>query len=182
MSQIRVHQNRNRVRLGYEEEKAWRGFYQHVGNPDIATEVLKELDADEEMKRAHLALYMSCKQTLRTTKNRQARNRRIGYFVRWLAEKVCVTPWRVVMGWLRQSGDVAVECLPEIRKEPAARQVGQFSNEVEFAQAKATFDAKEEKGTNDAAEAKEATGATEAKEATPSPSGAKKKSASKASG
>lgn len=140
MSQVRMHhQNRNRVRLGYEEEKAWRGFYHNVRNPDVAMEILKELDADAEMKRAHLALYMSCKQTQRIDKSRKARNQRIGQFVRWLADKFCMAPWRVIMGGLRGSRDVAVECLPEVRKEPATRQIGQLARDAEFKQEKAAF-------------------------------------------
>lgn len=147
MSQIRVHHNhnRNRVRIGGEEEKAWRGFYRDAGNPDVAEEIIKELNADEEMKRAHLALYMSCKQTLRINKSRQARNRRIGQFVRWLAGKLCVAPWRFIFGWMRRGRDVAVECLPEVRKEPAEHKVEHLGKEGEFAQAKATFDATEAK-------------------------------------
>jgi hypothetical protein len=145
MSNIRVHHNnRKRVGLGFEEEKAWRGFYQRYSNPDVAIEILKELDADDEMKRAHLALYMCCKESLRTAKSRQARNQRIGQFVRWLADKVCMTPWQVIKGWLRGSRDVAVECLPEVRKEPAARQVERLGKEGEFAQAKTAFDGQAE--------------------------------------
>lgn len=144
MSNIRVHHNnRKRVGLGYEEEKAWRGFYQRYSNPDVAIEILKELDADDEMKRAHLALYMCCKESLRTAKSRQARNQRIGQFVRWLADKVCMAPLRVIKGWLRGSRDVAVACLPEVRKEPAAHQVDRLGKDGDFAHAKAAFDAQD---------------------------------------
>jgi hypothetical protein len=151
MSQIRIHSNRKRSGMFYEEEKAWRGFYQRVTNPDIAVEILHQLDADEEMKRSHLALYLCCKETLRTAKSRQARNKRIGQFVRLLAEKLCVAPWRAIKRWLRNGGEVVVECLPEVRREPAVHQAERLGKDGDFAQAKAAFD------TQDAQNAQNAT-------------------------
>lgn len=139
MTQVRSHSPRKRSGVYSEEEKAWRGFYQRVGNPDIAVEILHQLDADADMKRSHLALYLCCKESLRTQKARQARNKRIGQFVRWLADKVCAAPFRAVRRCLHQSGDMAVECLPEIRKEPAVRQVARLAEQTEFAQAKSDF-------------------------------------------
>jgi hypothetical protein len=140
MTQVRSHSPRKRSGVYSEEEKAWRGFYQRVGNPDIAVEILHQLDADADMKRSHLALYLCCKESLRTQKTRQARNKRIGQFVRWLADKMCVAPLQTVWRWLHQGRDVAVECLPEIRKEPAVRQVDRLARDAEFAQAKSDFD------------------------------------------
>ena len=140
MTQVRSHSPRKRSGVYSEEEKAWRGFYQRVGNPDIAVEILHQLDADADMKRSHLALYLCCKESLRTQKTRQARNKRIGQFVRWLADKMCVVPLRTMWRWLHQGRDVAVECLPEIRKEPAVRQVDRLARDAEFAQAKSDFD------------------------------------------
>jgi hypothetical protein len=68
-----------------EEERAWVGFYKRVGrDPAIATEVMAQLESDPEMKRTHLALYLCCKESLRRHKARQARNKRIGQFVRGL--------------------------------------------------------------------------------------------------
>ncbi len=74
MSQEKIHRPRSR-RSGVhvEEEKAWISFYRHVGNPAIATEVMHQLESDLEMKRAHLALYLRCKESLRMQKARQAR-------------------------------------------------------------------------------------------------------------
>lgn len=141
MPQVRSHNPRKRPGVYSEEERAWRGFYQRVGNPDIAVEILHQLDADADMKRSHLALYLCCKESLRTQKTRQVRNKRIGQFVRWLAGNVCVVPFRAMWRWLRRGRDVAVECLPEVRKEPAVRQVGRLANDAEFAQAKSDFTA-----------------------------------------
>jgi hypothetical protein len=67
--------------IEHEEERAWVGFYQRVrSDAAIATEVMAQLDADPEMKRRHLALCLCCKQSLRTHKARQQRDKRIGQF------------------------------------------------------------------------------------------------------
>jgi hypothetical protein len=123
-----------------EEEKAWISFYRRVGNPDIAAEVMHQLESDPEMKRAHLALYLRCKESLRAQKARQARHRRIGQFVRMLCGVVFMTPVTAIQKLLRQSGAIAVECLPEIRKEPAVRQVKNLARDTEFAQSQSEFD------------------------------------------
>lgn len=140
MPEVRSHNSRKRSSVYSEEEKAWRGFYQRIGNPDIAVEILHQLDSDADMKRSHLALYLCCKESLRTHKARQIRNKRIGQFVRWLAGALFVAPVQIMRRWLHQSGDIAIECLPETRKEPAVRQVAGLTKEAEFAQAKSAFD------------------------------------------
>jgi hypothetical protein len=141
MSQVKPRSSRSR-RFGvdFEEEKVWISFYRGVGNPAIAVEVMNQLDIDEEMKRRHLALYLRCKESLRMQKSRQARNKRIGQFVRMVCHAVLVVPFATILKWLRLSRDLGVECLPEVRKEPAVRQVGHLSKEAEFAQAQSSFD------------------------------------------
>ena len=122
-----------------EEERAWVTFYRRVGHDaTIAAEVLTQLEADPEMKRTHLALYLCCKESLRSHKARQARNKRIGQFVRWLCTGLFAVPARL----LRRGGDVALECLPETAKEPAAHQVRRLTREAEFTRAQAAFDPK----------------------------------------
>jgi hypothetical protein len=141
MSQEKIHRSRvRRTGTDREEEKAWISFYRRVGNPAIATEVMHQLESDPEMKRTHLALYLRCKETLRTQKARQARNKRIGQFVRMLCGVLLVAPVIALRRWLRQSGELAVACLPEVRKEPAVRQVRGLAQETEFAQAQSAFD------------------------------------------
>ena len=141
MSQERSNRPRSkRFGVDYEEERAWVSFYRNVGNPAIATEVMNQLESDPEMKRTHLALYLRCKESLRTQKARQARNKRIGQFVRMLSNAVFVVPVIAIQRLLRQSGDIAVECLPEVRKDPAVRQVGRLIREPDFAQAQTAFD------------------------------------------
>jgi len=138
MSQEKSHRAR-RFGVAFEEEKVWIGFYRRVGNPAIAAEVMHQLESDPEMKRTHLALYLRCKESLRTQKGRQARNKRIGQFVRMLSNTVFVTPASAILRLLRHGGDMAVECLPEVRKDPAVRQVSRLTQEPEFAQAQAAF-------------------------------------------
>jgi hypothetical protein len=128
-----------RFGVEFEEERAWVTFYRRVGHDvTIATEVMNQLEADPEVKRKHLALYLCCKESLRSHKARQARNKRIGQFVRWLCSGLLAAPARL----LRRGGDMALECLPETAKEPAAHQVRRLTRETEFARAQAAFDPK----------------------------------------
>ncbi|MBA4175427.1 MAG: hypothetical protein C0505_02510 [Leptothrix sp. (in: Bacteria)] len=129
-----------RACVASEEERAWVTFYRRVGHDlAIATEVLAQLDADPEMKRAHLALYLCCKESFRLHKARLARNKRIGQFVRWLCHGLFVRPVQALRHAGRQGGNLAVECLPEPVKEPAVPQVRQLTREPEFAQAASAF-------------------------------------------
>lgn len=124
----------------FEEERAWVSFYRRVrADVAIATEVLAQLEADPESKRAHLALYLCCKESLRVHKVRNARNKRIGMFVRWLCHGAFVVPMHGLRRALRLSGDIAVECLPEPGKEPAVPQVRRLASDPEFANAAAGF-------------------------------------------
>lgn len=68
--------------VALEEERVWVGFYRRVGNPAIAAEVIQHLDADADQKRAHPALYLRCKESVRKKKARQARTQRIRRFMR----------------------------------------------------------------------------------------------------
>ena len=140
MSQEKIHRSRSR-RFGvdFEEENAWVSFYRRVGNPAIATEVMNQLESDPEMKRRHLALYLRCKETLRTQKARQTRNKRIGQLVRMLSSAMFVAPVIAIQQLLHQSGELAVECLPEVAREPATRRVRSLTKEAEFAQAQSEF-------------------------------------------
>jgi hypothetical protein len=130
---------RKRFGVDHAEEKAWIGFYRRVGDPVVAAEILHELQSDPEMKRAHLALYLRCKESLRANKVRLARNKRIGQCVRLLCSAVFLTPARAVNRLLHRSTDLAVECLPELAAEPAARQVRKLTVEAEFAQERSAF-------------------------------------------
>src|SRR6218665_709210 len=96
-----------------EEERAWVEFYQRVRSDAVlAAEVLAQLDKDAEMKRSHLALYLSCKESLRREKAREARNKRIGYFVRHLGY-LPVAFWHGLRAIGGSSRDIAIKMLPE---------------------------------------------------------------------
>ena len=124
-----------------EEERAWLGFYRSVrSDMFVATEVIAELEAHPQMKQRHLALYLCCKQSLRVHKDRQQRGRRIGQFVRQLCHGVFVVPIRALTTGTRLGGRLAVECLPELTREPAVRKIGKLTAEKEFAAAQAAFD------------------------------------------
>jgi hypothetical protein len=132
----KVRPRAKRFGVEFEEERAWVSFYRRVRHDaTLATEVLVQLEADAEMKRTHLALVLCCKEALRAHKARQARDKRIGQFVRWVCHGLFAVPVRM----LRRGGDIAVECLPETGKEPAVRQVRRLTREAEFAQAQAAF-------------------------------------------
>ena len=139
-----VEKSRSRPRrtsLESEEERAWVGFYQRVGrNPAIAGEVLAQLESDPEMKRNHLALYLCCKESLRQHKARQARNKRIAQFVRWLCIKLFLRPLHSLQKMCSQSSDLVVECLPEVGKNPATTQVHRLIRKSPFATAQTTFE------------------------------------------
>jgi len=138
-----------RCGIEFEEERAWVGFYRRVGrDAAIAAEVMAQLEADVDMKRTHLALYLCCKESLRVHKARQSRNKRIGQFVRGLGQALLVQPMLGLRTRLRHGGDIAVECLPDGRKEPALRQVLRLGQDPEFAAAQASF---EQQGSSTAA-------------------------------
>ena len=72
-------------------------------------------------------------------KVRNARNKRIGLFVRWLCHGAFIVPLQGLRRGLRLGGDIAVECLPEPGKEPAVPQVRRLATDPEFANAAAGF-------------------------------------------
>jgi len=115
-----------RSNIGTEEERTWVEFYRR-GRSDaaLAAEVLVQLERDAEMKRHHLALYLCCKETLRREKARQARHKRISFFVRWLAYNLFAQPWRALRNFSSEGRDIAIEILPEPQRftRQAARAV-----------------------------------------------------------
>lgn len=131
-----------RSAIGIEEERAWVSFYRRAGkDPAIATEVLAQLDADAEMKREHLALYLCCREALRLQQAREARNQRIGQFVRWLFRGVFVRTPKVTGRALGRARDIAVACLPETDAEPASTQVQRIAKNPKVRASRAAFQA-----------------------------------------
>jgi hypothetical protein len=125
-----------------EEERAWVRFYRHVGQANIAAEVLAQLDIDAQARHDHLALYLSCRESLRAHKARTQRNKRIGQFVRQAGRVLVVEPLRALRLKTSRAIDLLVECLPETRREPATAKVRQLRRDADVAQAHAAFDPK----------------------------------------
>jgi len=123
-----------------EEERAWVSFYRRVRTDvAIATEVLAQLEADPESRRAHLALYLCCKESLRVHKARQARNKRFGQFVRMLSHRLVIAPMQALRRLLSRGSELVVECLPETTREPAVAQVRRLAKDPAFAPSAAAF-------------------------------------------
>ncbi len=125
-----------------EEERAWVRFYRQVGQADIAAEVLAQLDADAQARHDHLALYLSCRESLRAHKARTQRNKRIGQFVRQAGRVLVAEPLRALRLKTSRAIDLLVECLPDMRREPAAAKVRQLRRDADVAHALAAFDPK----------------------------------------
>ena len=125
-----------------EEDRAWVRIYRQAGNPDLAAEVLTELDADTQARHEHLALYLRCRESLRAHKARTQRNKRIGQFVRQAGRVLVAEPLRALRLKTSRAIDLLVECLPEMRREPAAEKVRQLRRDADVAQAHAAFDPK----------------------------------------
>lgn len=102
-----------------EEERTWVDFYRRVRSDAVlAAEVLAQLERDPEMKHSRLALYLSCKETVRRDKARHARHQRIGSFVRGLAHALFVRPWHALRRIGGTGRDIAIELLPEVPPSP----------------------------------------------------------------
>lgn len=123
-----------------EEERAWVSFYQRARhNPAIAAEVLTQLDLDPEMKRAHLALYLCCRESLRLHEARTVRDQRIGRGVRWLAGVLTVRRFAALRRIVGRAADVAMACLPGSAVEPAQAQVRRLAADPAIRTERARF-------------------------------------------
>ena len=112
-----------RSSVALEEERVWVAFYRRVANPAIAAEVVQHLDADADLKRTHSALYLSCKESLRKKKARQARAKRIRSFMRRILGGLLRHSERNLRPQLRHSARIVVEGLSESMREPAQQMV-----------------------------------------------------------
>jgi hypothetical protein len=100
---------------------------------------VKQLDADAQARHNHLALYLRARTTLRERKVTEARNQRIGAFVRSVVTLLVVGPFRLLRSVLSSSTDVAVEMLPPARRGPAKVRVNALTRDPEFARAAERF-------------------------------------------
>lgn len=140
-----IDKSRSRAPVGAnaEERRAWASFYARVGKDAmLAAEVIVQLDKDADLKRTHLALYMSSKETLRVHQLRQVRNGRIAHAVRWLFHLVFAVPIKLLIGGLYRSTEIAIASLPEdsATHEPAIRQVRQIARKKAFSADRAEFE------------------------------------------
>ena len=142
-----------------EEARAWAQLYASVGQAPTAEEVVKQLDADAEARRSHLALYLRAKTTLRERRAADARNQRIGAFVRSVVTIVVVGPFRVLRSLMSTGSDVAVEMLPPARRDPAKARVSTLTRDPEFAKAAERFTATADGATPIAGQDEESRGA-----------------------
>ncbi|KQP23343.1 hypothetical protein [Pseudorhodoferax sp. Leaf267] len=126
-----------------EEERAWVSFYRRARHdPAIAAEVLAQLDLDPETKRVHLALYLTCRESLRLAEARTARDARIGWCARWIVRTLFVDGPGAVRRTLVRAGDTALACLPADAvdaREPAKAKVRRLSADPGMRAAKSSF-------------------------------------------
>lgn len=132
-----------------EEKKAWAAFYARVGkDPLLAAELIGLLDKDVELKRAHLALYLSSKEAMRAHQQRQVRNQRIAHAIRWLFRLSFAVPAQWLVSGLRRSTDIALASLPqEATGESAIRQVKRIARNSTSAADKAEFEQQQQQST-----------------------------------
>ena len=142
-----------------DEDRAWAQLYASVGQAATAEEVVKQLDADAPAKHCHLALYLRARTTLRERKVIEARNQRIGAFVRSVVAFLVIGPFRQLRSLLSSGGDVAVEMLPPARRDPAKVRVRSLTSDPEFARAAERFAASAEGVTPTAGQHEESRGA-----------------------
>ena len=122
-----------------DEDRAWAQLYASVGQASTAEEVVRQLDVDAQARHSHLALYLRAKTTLRERKAVEARNQRIGAFVRSVVAFLVVGPFRLLRSMLSSGADVAVEVLPPVRRDPAKVRVSALTKDPEFAKAAERF-------------------------------------------
>ena len=120
-------------RRSVEEDRAWAQLYAAIHQPSAAEEVVKQLDADAQSKRNHLALYIRAKTTLREQKVSEARNQRVGAFVRMALSLVVMGPVRFVARAYVAIRDVVLAAMPPAQKEPATARARRLKTDPEFA-------------------------------------------------
>ena len=142
-----------------DEDRAWAQLYASVGPAATAEEVVKQLDADAEARRSHLALYLRAKTTLRERRVAEVRNQRIGAFARSVVAIVVVGHIRLLRSLLSTGSDVAVEMLPRARRDPAKARVSTLTRDPEFAKAVERFTVTSDGATPIAGQHEESRGA-----------------------
>jgi hypothetical protein len=105
--------------MDHEERRAWSDVYRTVERDvDLAAEVMQSLDTDPLLKRSHLALYLRCRQSVRSHRARRTRNRRMGQALRLVWSSVNRQISRVCMS-LRRIGEGAVDLVTAVLVPPS---------------------------------------------------------------
>lgn len=128
-----------RTSVALEEERVWVGFYRRVDNPAMAAEVIQYFDSDPELKRAHPALYLRCKEGLRRRKARQVRTKRLRSFMRTLLRRLLHAPLSFIGGQLRSSAGVVVDGLAESITRSTRLEATRLPNMTEIAAARSAL-------------------------------------------
>jgi hypothetical protein len=129
-----------RATVQLEEEQAWVSFYRRARHqPAVAAEVLAQLDLDPEMKRAHLALYLCCRESLRLHEERAARDARLVAALRWLGSAFAVRGAGALRRLFGRAGDIALASLPVPTPEPAKAKVRRLAADATLRTARAAY-------------------------------------------
>ena len=120
---------RRRTLVDVEEERVWAAFYHRAADPVVAAELVVQLERNASLLAQHGGLYVRCKYVVRREKARQARLRKIGASLRWVAYAMLGLPVRLTLRLLRVMGDVMLACLPEHR-DPVADQLRKLAPAV----------------------------------------------------
>lgn len=140
MSQLIVRPLPRRPTVQSEEEQAWVSFYRRARHqPTVAAEVLAQLDLDPDMKRAHLALYLCCRESLRLHEERAARDARLVAGLRWLGNAIAVRGLGGLRRLLGRAGDIALASLPVAAPEPAKAKVRRLAADPALRSARAAY-------------------------------------------
>lgn len=130
-----------RSALRKEEERVWVGFYRRVArDPAMAADVMAQLEADTLMKRQHLGLYLRCKAAQRRHKERQARHKRVGFWLRSSLRSVLLEPVLALGQVLASGRDLLLASLPPPKAEPANPQARRLVRQPGYAAARAGFE------------------------------------------
>lgn len=126
------------------EDRAWDALYRSVNDPSTAAEVVEIFDADPDVRKSHLALYLRCRQTVRAMEQRRMRIERVAAFLQIAFLFVIARPFVGLIRLFRGGTDVAIEMMPKGRRqvsgsnknlEPAARRVKKLNSKTPVAPA-----------------------------------------------
>jgi hypothetical protein len=117
-----------------EEDRAWCHLYRSARDPAVAAEVVQHLRNDAEAARCHLALYLCCRQTLRTHKARMARHQRIGRVMRRFFRALLSSPAAIVRKLLGNDEARLIRPTAQLGTPRALQRIRDLPGRIELAQ------------------------------------------------